>query len=68
MNKTLLSLFCVLSITVFLAACSGDEQPKTKSSSPFDAQTQALEKAKQVDKLIQETDAKRRKEMEERGL
>lgn len=65
MNKTLCR---VLPVAVFLAACSGEEQPKAKSNSPFDTQIQSVEKAKQVDKLIQETDAKRRKEMEERGL
>ncbi|MGR8934131.1 MAG: hypothetical protein ACU837_07050 [Gammaproteobacteria bacterium] len=68
MNKILSSSFGVLAIAVVLTACSEDERQKTKSHSPFDPQLQALEKAKQVDKLIQDADAKRRKEMEDRGL
>jgi hypothetical protein len=68
MNKTLLAVICIVPIMVLLPACSGDEQAQAKRKTPYDAQLKALEKAKQVDKLIQDADAKRRKEMEEQGI
>jgi hypothetical protein len=63
----------------FLPACSGDEQENAKTQSPFGLQLEAqkkaqlealeaLEKAKQVEKLIRDADEKRRRQMEEQGL
>jgi hypothetical protein len=68
MHQSLRALLCILTITIFLPACSGDDQEKAKVDSPLDPQLEALEKAKQVDKLIQDADEKRRKQMEEQGL
>lgn len=66
MNRVFLLNF-ILAVTLSLSACSKDEQPQTKRESPFAEQQKALEKAREVNKLIQDADEKQRQQIEEQG-
>lgn len=66
MNKIFLPNF-ILAVIVSLSACSKGEQAQSKRESPFAAQEKALEQARQVDKLIQDSAEKQRKQIEEQG-
>jgi len=64
-------------IFLALSGCSSEEPTESTEAPPpveskfeplFNDQRQALEKAKGVEKMIMDTDEKRRKMMEEQGL
>jgi PBP1b-binding outer membrane lipoprotein LpoB len=65
MNK---NKWVLIAVTLLLASCSSEdnkpvEKPK-KELAIFNEQVQALEKAKGVESMLQETEALRRKEIE----
>lgn len=69
MRKSLLAMACILPAAILLSACSKSEQEQKQAerASPFETQQQALEKARQVEQLIQDTEEKHRQEIERQG-
>lgn len=55
-------------LAMLLAACNSGEKPAEQPKSPLDPQLQALHKAEQAQKLIQESEAKRREKIDGQGL
>ena len=64
MNNTALIL-CLTALA--LGGCSSDE-PVAKDELIIKHQIQALEKAKQVEDMLQQVEQKRRRRMEEQGI
>ncbi len=64
MNKTTYIVFALLA--GLLLGCSSDD--KDPPGAIPEHQLQALEKAKNTEKLLQDAEEERRKEMEERGI
>jgi hypothetical protein len=51
-------------LSVLITACSDEPHPTPLTIKPFEAQTQALEQAKQLDQSVQDTAEAQRKAME----
>ncbi len=61
------NIIAITVLTGLLLGCAGDKDGEEQGAIPA-PQLQALEKAKGMEKMLQEADEERRKEMEERGI
>jgi hypothetical protein len=64
MSPTLHQLVSAGILSVLITACSDKPQPTPPTIKPFEAQTHALEQAKQLDQSVQDTAEAQRKAMD----